>query len=360
MPIRPDKRNIPILRVGIEQYIEKEETAGKKDLNNTRSVLLGAKSRVVGKTAAGPAFAQSEFGGLRMDRLTAHDFTRMFKARMPDNLAPATRKRGMSNMAGFIEDGIAQGYLDERVRTAVVTIADSPPRSEWLHPPQVTALGELITVDDEFSSYDEFAVDTYFALGIRTFEGPGLQPTSLDQRTKMVTVIGKGRGVGKPRKIPVDAAFVERWQEHVRTHAIPRRGYMLYQRLYPVRGGAQPHTELVVDKRLPTSEKSIRTLFHRLQDAADAQLSEELAPSFTLTPKVARRTFACTQLILHRLGLGGLDLHALQMALGHESLQTTQIYLADVNEYLNLIEKPLNTLDGARLIVETLDKRKTA
>jgi site-specific recombinase XerD len=70
-----------------------------------------------------------------------------------------------------------------------------------------------------------------------------------------------------------------------------------------------------------------------------------------------RRTFACTQLILHALGLGGLELRGLQKALGHVSLETTQLYLADVHAYLSLIERPMNTRDGAKLIVEHLAAR---
>lgn len=351
MPIRPDKRNIPVLRVGIERYIEREETGGKKDIDNTRSVLLGARKRVVGKAAAGPAFAQSEFGNIRMDRLEAHNFSRMFSLRLPEDLAPATRKRGMSDMSGLIEYGIAQGWLHEHVRTAVITIADSPPRHEWLHPEQVVALTDLIYETDGFDDYQEFAWDTLLSLGVRPFEGVGLRRSALDPRERIVRVIGKGRGAGKPRKIPVDDDYIERWDEHAEKHGVKRDGFMLYRRLYHVRGGGTPHIEIVVDKAKPTTEKALRGLFDRIQDAADTQLPRDLAPSFKLTPKVARRTFACTQLILHRLALGGLDLHSLQMALGHASLETTRVYLADVAEYLNLVERPVNSIDGARRIV---------
>jgi hypothetical protein len=36
-----------------------------------------------------------------------------------------------------------------------------------------------------------------------------------------------------------------------------------------------------------------------------ALAERELIPHFALTPKVMRRTLACTQLILHSLNLGG-------------------------------------------------------
>jgi len=95
-----------------------------------------------------------------------------------------------------------------------------------------------------------------------------------------------------------------------------------------------------------------RSLYTKIQELVDVTLPRELQPNFKLVPKAMRRTYACTQLILHRLGLGGLDLRSLQMALGHESLETTQLYLADVHAYLNLTERPVNTRDGVKLILQ--------
>jgi integrase len=67
---------------------------------------------------------------------------------------------------------------------------------------------------------------------------------------------------------------------------------------------------------------------------------------------VLRRTFACIQLILARLGLGGLDLLELQEAMGHESLDTTRVYLSDVQDYLGQMIDKTNTVDAAVAIIE--------
>jgi site-specific recombinase XerD len=351
--IRRDKQNIPVLRVGIERFIEREETAGKKDVRNTRSLLLGAATRVVGKTAAGPAFAQTEFGNVRMDRLQAHDFTRMFGLRVPEQMmAPATRKRAMSDMSRLIQYGIQQEWLSEHVAGAIIkNMPDSPPANEWLYPEQVDAISTLLDASNDFDDYLCFAHDLSLALGTRTFETVSLKRSALDPRSKRVTVIGKGRGAGKKRWITVDDAFAARWDAFAARHGITRDGFMLYQRKFLVTGGSEHNLELRVDKAQPTTEKALRTLYTNMQTSCDERLSLDLQPSFKLTPKVMRRTFACTQLILHALGLGGLDLRSLQMALGHESLETTQVYLADVHAYLDLIERPVNTRDGARLIL---------
>ena len=75
-------------------------------------------------------------------------------------------------------------------------------------------------------------------------------------------------------------------------------------------------------------------------------------------PKVMRRTFACTQLILHSLNLGGMDIRTLQKAMGHERLDTTQRYLADAEEYIGAVKRHVNTGGGARLIAELRRKPK--
>ena len=352
--IRTDKQSIPVLRVGIERFIERDEIAGKKDVRNTRSLLLGSSGRVVGKAAAGPAFAQTEFGNIRMDRLQAHDFTRMFGLRVPEQtMAPATRKRAMSDMSRLIEYGIQQQWLNDHVAGAIIkNMPDSPPANDWLYPEQVDAISALLDTSDVFDDYVCFAHDLSLAVGTRTFETVSLKRSALDPRSNRVTVIGKGRGAGKKRWITVDDAFADRWDAFASRHGITRDGFMLYQRRFLVTGGSVHNLELRVDKAQPTTEKALRTLYTNIQVSCDERLSLDLQPSFKLTPKVMRRTFACTQLILHALGLGGLDLRSLQMALGHESLETTQLYLADVHAYLDLIERPVNTRDGVKLILQ--------
>jgi site-specific recombinase XerD len=94
----------------------------------------------------------------------------------------------------------------------------------------------------------------------------------------------------------------------------------------------------------------------KVSELARRELDPELVPHFALTPKVMRRTFACTQLILHALGLGGMDVRTLQKAMGHSRLDTTQRYMADVDEYINATKRHVNTREGVRAIVELRDK----
>jgi hypothetical protein len=71
------------------------------------------------------------------------------------------------------------------------------------------------------------------------------------------------------------------------------------------------------------------------------------------TPKVLRRTYACRDLILSELRGGGhgLDLRSLQEAMGHESLETTALYLSDVSSYLNRMRRPVSLVEAAASLV---------
>jgi site-specific recombinase XerD len=181
---------------------------------------------------------------------------------------------------------------------------------------------------------------------------PRLRANFLDPRAKVLRVLGKGRGQGKQRSVPADDAMIERWQAHIDAHAIRRDGYMLFHRETRFIGGSNEEYEWILDRGRPTSAKPLRRVMKVITELAERQLEPQLIPHFSLTPKVMRRTFACTQLILHSLNLGGMDIRTLQMAMGHERLDTTQRYLADAEEYIGSVKRHVNTRDGARLITE--------
>jgi site-specific recombinase XerD len=352
MPIRPDKRNIPTVTRSVDFFIDRERAARKKDIRNLISVLKGPDERVRGKEAAGPALAKSELGQLPCYRVTDSHMSGWFAARHPEYLAPATVKRGMSATRGYLNFCVRQGWMDESVLEACFSAPDSNPRREWLHPEQLDAMSTLVERSDAFDEYERFAFSLLRDLGPRTEEARTIRAHQLDPRTKTVTVVGKGRGDGKERGIPVDDAIIDRWRAHIEHRGIRPNGHMLFHRETRFIGGSTEAYEWVVDKSLPISNKPLLRLMRKISELAARELDPELVPHFALTPKVMRRTFACTQLILHALGLGGMDVRTLQMAMGHARLDTTQRYMADVEEYINATKRHVNTRDGARLIAE--------
>jgi integrase len=87
-------------------------------------------------------------------------------------------------------------------------------------------------------------------------------------------------------------------------------------------------------------------------DLAEAEVDPSPSPPLPSYTEGMRRTFACTQLILHSLGLDGMDVRTLQVAMGPTDLETTQKYMSDVEDYINATKRHVNSREGVRAIVE--------
>jgi integrase len=73
------------------------------------------------------------------------------------------------------------------------------------------------------------------------------------------------------------------------------------------------------------------------------------ASRFPLTPYVFRRTYACMAMIAHMQDpASGMDVKSLMEALGHSSLNTTQLYMADVHRYLGTRRARFDLMEAAR------------
>jgi integrase len=358
MAIRKDRRNIPTTAVAVVEFMEKKRSAGL-GIKDHKTVLLGPSGPVRGRQASGPALARSHLGSTACYRLTSAALVDWFNDRHPEGMSQAARKRGMSSMRQFIEFCLQQGYIDDAVAAAVSPVKGVREGREWLHPEQVVALTSLVEDESLFDAFDRFAWFAMAVLGARPFEVVLIKPRSLDPRTKEVTVIGKGPGEGKMREVPVDDEFIARWHTHRQRFGIGPDGWMLFAHEMRFGTGGTENVRTPLFGR-HASERAMRLFLERVQKAADERLDPALAPSFKLTPKVLRRTFACTQVILHELGLGGLDLVSLKDALGHSSLDTTRVYLSDVGSYLNRHRRPVGTLHAAEMILASVSERDGA
>ncbi len=274
---------------------------------------------------------------------------RWFKLRHPDDVSVATRKRGMSSLRQFLRHCIKQGWVDARVLDACHSVGRPAEGRHWLKPEQVVAIDVLVCEASGYDRYERFLWEAGLALGLRASELARLNRADLDALAKTVTVIGKGTGAGKRREVPVDEAFIASWQRHCTFYGIKPNSPMLFRRYLRV-AGAERRQVRINQLAACTSAQSIRRFYRSLQSTCEEQLKPDLAPNFAITPKVMRRTFACMHVILHSEGGGGLDLVSLQEAMGHESLETTRVYLSDVASYLNRRREPTNALRAAWLI----------
>ncbi|HEX8105750.1 MAG TPA: site-specific integrase [Solirubrobacteraceae bacterium] len=351
---RNSRRAVPTTAEAVDFFLAHCE--GQKSVKDHISVLRGTDGRRRGRKPAGPALAKSHIGAEPLNRTTEQDFTRWFNQRHPDDLAPSTKKRGMSTMATFLDYCFSQGWVDASVLAAKRHMPASEPAREWLHPEQVQALQPII-YSDEFDEYERFAWEAYISTGMRAFELPQARAKDLSHRSKLLHVPeGKGRGRGKSRDIPTDQTFRDRWRAHIERYGLGPNDYMFFSRQPKFVEGSHREVEKVSDITRPASDQVFRRMMVRVREevvaaARRGEFDMELVPEFGITPKVLRRTFACNQLILSRIGKGGLDLLELQECMGHTRLDVTRIYLSDVHRYLGQMVEYVNTQDAADLIM---------
>ncbi|MGS0685042.1 tyrosine recombinase XerC [Nakamurella sp. GG22] len=155
---------------------------------------------------------------------------------------------------------------------------------------------------------DQAILEVLYACGIRVAELTGLDVPDLDQRRRVLRVLGKGNKERVvPFGLPADRALTG-WLEHGRELLVASgSGRALF---LGVRGGR-------IDQR------AVRTLVHRRTAAVPG--APELAPH-------GLRHTAATHLLE-----GGADLRTVQELLGHASLATTQLYTHVTAERLSAV-----------------------
>jgi site-specific recombinase XerD len=358
MAVTQPKSQIPTVAQAVELFLNKKGLTQR--VVEHRSVLQGPKTkRVTGRRASGTALACSNLGGLRFDRVTGDDFAAWFGERHPAEMAADSKKRGRSSLKQLLDYAIASGWADPTVLAALPTVKASPPRREWLRPEQVAALCRVIE-GSRLTDEQRFMWSCLLNTGVRVAELVALRADDLNAIDCTVKVIGKGEGDGKLRHIPVSTTFRDEWQRYVLAHHIKPHGWLFRQSAWRFQTGHYGASERVItDGSKHCTAKAGRTAMDKLVAEFDDALrrggiSPELRPSFSITPKVLRRTYACSNLIMaEQLGSGyGLDLRSLQVAMGHASLETTANYLTDVQDYLNRHRRPVSLADGVEMLLK--------
>lgn len=355
MSVTQCKRDVPTVAKAVARFINSHQNQHTREYV---SILQGAPSgHVVGRRAAGVALARSALGDLRFDRVEGHEFVAWLYQRHPSSHAASTLKKGCSALRQLLLYAIANGWADERVLADLPRTWSSPPRSEWLCPEQVEALHSLVT-ERHFSPHQRFMWSCLLNTGVRPDELVGLKPEALNPADGTLKVIGKGTGDGKLRRIPVSPEFQEEWSDFVQKHALRPTSWLFP--ITQVRFVGGDHCERVItDASRHCSTKAVRSAVAKVRDLAEQAvesggMTPSLLPPFQLGPKVLRRTFACTHLIAAALlGPGyGLDIRSLQKAMGHESLETTALYLSDVSDYLNRHRRTISVTDTVKRLTD--------
>jgi site-specific recombinase XerD len=212
--------------------------------------------------------------------------------------APASMTRKVSTIRGFYKYLRVEGFLDSDPFYGVKGPQKPKRLPKILAPSEVQQLLSAASGTEPLPLRDRALMEMLYAAGLRVSEVAGLDVADVDLRDRLVRVRGKGN---KERigvfGAPAEAAL-DRYLRDGRPYlASGKEGAMFLNRL----GG-----------RL--SARSVQTMVR--QYAIKAGLPREAHPH------LLRHSFAT-----HLLD-GGADLRVVQELLGHESPNTTQVYLS--------------------------------
>ncbi|CAN5414688.1 site-specific tyrosine recombinase XerD [soil metagenome] len=238
-------------------------------------------------------FAERGIGTVK--ELTSADILD-YESTLGHPLSQATARRKISALRSFLKFVKRQGNLTE---------IDLPEGAGFRKPKLIPkALNDekredlLATFETDTPSglRDRALFELIYGAGLRISEALGLDTASIDLQAGSVRVTGKR---GKTRVVPLPQTTTE-WIKRYLAEARPK---LLKKPIAPL---------IVSDRGLPLCRQ---TAYDRLQRAAQlAGIPGKIGPH------TLRHTYAVDLL------KGGADLRAVQELLGHESIETTQVY----------------------------------
>ena len=233
-----------------------------------------------------------EMGSRHLDRLARRDIERWLAA--IGYLAANTRRTRWSTVRAFLEWCVMEGLVRRHPMSGMR--APRAPRvvHRALAPDQSRAL--LAACHDE---RDALLVELGLQVGLRRKELAGLEVADVDLYDATVTVVGKG---GHERRVPLSTPAVHALRRYLRGRPWLTAGPLFRQDRYPARG-VTPHWVGLRVARIAT------------------EAGVKVAPGDGVGTHSLRHSAATD---MHRLGA---DVVAIQEVLGHENLNTTQIYV---------------------------------
>ncbi len=228
-----------------------------------------------------------------------HLMLRRYLAHLRDlRLSRATIARKLASLRTFFRFLVREGTLEENPAADMRTPRKERRLPAVLDEGQVRALIEQPDTSDFLGLRDRAILEILYSTGMRASELVGANLDDVDLIGEVIRV----RGKRKKERLA-----------HLGSYAIAAlKNYLAQRRLEP-REPLFDRRALIVNrfgKRL--TDRSLRRVLNKYFRQAGLQLR--------VTPHTIRHSFA-THLLNH-----GADLRSVQELLGHESLQTTQVY----------------------------------
>ena len=231
-----------------------------------------------------------------IDRNFINNYIRSLKEK---KLAPTTVIRKVASLRGFFK------------WTTTMNILSSNPASTLEQPripkrlPKVVSIKEIEEIlHSELTELQLVIIELLYSCGLRVSELANLKINDIDLASKYIRCFGKG---SKERIIPMGAKALEALKNYL------------------------PQRDLIIKKYQLNSKKLlINNLGRNLNRQDIYNFIRSLGKQINkhITPHTIRHSFA-THLLNH-----GADLRSIQTMLGHENIETTQIYTHVSNNYV--------------------------
>lgn len=223
-------------------------------------------------------------------------------------LSKKTISRRISTLRSFFKYLLNKEYINDNPMTLISNPKLDKLLPKFLYKEELEEIENIPDMDTINGIRDKLIIEMFYSTGIRVSELSNLKINDIDFKERKINIFGKG---SKERIV----LFGETCLKLINLYLDKSRPFILND-------GDSPY--LFVNKRKNRlSENSIRIIIKDVLKKSGLNVK--------LTPHVLRHTFA-TDLLNN-----GADLRTVQELLGHENLQTTEVYTHITNERLKKV-----------------------
>ncbi len=234
--------------------------------------------------------------------VTKLEIRKFMQAEIEGNLSKRSLKRKMTSLRQYYTYLQEKGVVSDNPFLRVMTPKVVNPLPAVIYEEEINLILEANKIRTDFlASRDQLMLELMFATGLRASEVVNLTLQTVNVNERFLSVVGKGQ---KERMVP----FTERVQILIRSYLAGTRKELLARRK-----SAQPTSAFFLNAK--GDKLTIQGLRYIL-----LSVEKKTGEYVHLHPHLLRHSFATN--LLNK----GANLRIIQELLGHESLNTTQIY----------------------------------